>query len=244
MLSFFQIAGCDVTAGKIGEVISLDGEKDQKVSSSSVIPNDFFEDMESVWKGRIKTIHIDDVLTAVEQAAEALHLAVGEKYLMLGSMKAVWFKGKRFKPTVRAGGPGEEQIEQLEHALDSKGRKVGEEWFTTPKVEAALTRYHEANAKAKARVLELLRGLAAELQSNMNILVFTSTLLVIAKALFAHDQMVVVNQVYFGQFVLLHYLGYVDYVPAESALIPYFDSIMLHMKSYDSPADQKSSFQG
>lgn len=32
-------------------------------------------------------------------------------------------------------------------------------------------------------------------------------------------------------------------VPAESALIPYFDSIMLHMKSYDSPADQKSSFQ-
>lgn len=32
-------------------------------------------------------------------------------------------------------------------------------------------------------------------------------------------------------------------VPAESALIPYFDSIMLHMKSYDSPADHKSSFQ-
>lgn len=32
-------------------------------------------------------------------------------------------------------------------------------------------------------------------------------------------------------------------VPAESASIPYFDSIMLHMKSYDSPADKKSSFQ-
>lgn len=32
-------------------------------------------------------------------------------------------------------------------------------------------------------------------------------------------------------------------VPAESALIPHFDSIMLHMKSYDSPADGKSSFQ-
>ncbi|RVW12116.1 DNA mismatch repair protein MSH1, mitochondrial [Vitis vinifera] len=32
-------------------------------------------------------------------------------------------------------------------------------------------------------------------------------------------------------------------VPAESALIPHFDSIMLHMKSYDSPADRKSSFQ-
>lgn len=32
-------------------------------------------------------------------------------------------------------------------------------------------------------------------------------------------------------------------VPAESASIPHFDSIMLHMKSYDSPADGKSSFQ-
>lgn len=32
-------------------------------------------------------------------------------------------------------------------------------------------------------------------------------------------------------------------VPAESALIPHFDSVMLHMKSYDSPADGKSSFQ-
>ncbi|KAI3979059.1 hypothetical protein MKX01_016234, partial [Papaver californicum] len=32
-------------------------------------------------------------------------------------------------------------------------------------------------------------------------------------------------------------------VPAEFALIPHFDSIMLHMKSYDSPADGKSSFQ-
>lgn len=32
-------------------------------------------------------------------------------------------------------------------------------------------------------------------------------------------------------------------VPAESAVIPHFDSIMLHMKSYDSPVDGKSSFQ-
>lgn len=32
-------------------------------------------------------------------------------------------------------------------------------------------------------------------------------------------------------------------IPAESAIIPHFDAIMLHMKSYDSPADGKSSFQ-
>lgn len=32
-------------------------------------------------------------------------------------------------------------------------------------------------------------------------------------------------------------------IPAESAIIPHFDAVMLHMKSYDSPADGKSSFQ-
>lgn len=32
-------------------------------------------------------------------------------------------------------------------------------------------------------------------------------------------------------------------VPAEFASIPHFDSVMLHVKSYDSPADGKSSFQ-
>lgn len=77
MKSFFQVGGCESASGKIGEVISLDGEKDQRVSSCSIIPNEFFEDMESAWKGRIKTIHMDDVLTEVEKAAEALHLAVG-----------------------------------------------------------------------------------------------------------------------------------------------------------------------
>ncbi|KAI9095341.1 hypothetical protein K1719_026375 [Acacia pycnantha] len=43
-------------------------------------------------------------------------------------------------------------------------------------------------------------------------------------------------------------LKIVDLLPywfnvAEGALIPHFDSIMLHMKPFDSPADGKSSFQ-
>ncbi|MCI82904.1 DNA mismatch repair protein MSH1 mitochondrial-like, partial [Trifolium medium] len=42
-------------------------------------------------------------------------------------------------PDVWTGSPGEEHIKQLKHALDSKGRKVGVEWFTTAKVEAALS---------------------------------------------------------------------------------------------------------
>jgi len=54
--------------------------------------------------------------------------------------EAVWFKGKRFIPNIWTGTPGEEHIKKLKHALDSKGKKVGEEWFTTTKVEAALSR--------------------------------------------------------------------------------------------------------
>lgn len=53
-----------------------------------------------------------------------------------------------------------------------------------------LSRYHEAGAKAKTRVLELLRDLSSDLQAKINILVFASMLLVIAKALFAHVRLV------------------------------------------------------
>lgn len=47
-------------------------------------------------------------------------------------------------------------------------------------------RYHEASENANARVLELLRELSVKLQTKINVLVFASMLLVIAKALFAH----------------------------------------------------------
>ncbi|CAL5347515.1 unnamed protein product [Camellia sinensis] len=322
------VSECEWVSCRIGEMISLDGESDQKTSSYPIIPSDFFEDMESSFKGRVKRIHLEEAFAEVEKAAEALSLAVTEDFLPIISRikastapfggskgeilyarehEAVWFKGKRFTPSVWAGTPGEEQIKQLRHAVDSKGRKVGEEWFTTLKVEDALTRYHEAGAKAKARVLELLRALSAELQAKINILVFASMLLVIAKALFAHvsegrrrkwvfptlapfhrlkdiespdvaDGMkitglspywldvvqgsAVQNTVDMQSLFLLTgpngggkssllrsicaaaLLGICGLmVPAESALIPYFDSIMLHMKSYDSPADGKSSFQ-
>lgn len=47
-------------------------------------------------------------------------------------------------------------------------------------------RYHEAGAEARARVLELLRGLSTELQTKINVVVFASMILVIAKGLFCH----------------------------------------------------------
>ncbi|XP_051127886.1 DNA mismatch repair protein MSH1, mitochondrial isoform X2 [Andrographis paniculata] len=322
---------CKAASCRIGEIISLEGESDQMITSYSVIPNEFFEDMESCWKGRVKRFHLEQEFAEVDEAAIALSKAIEEDFLPiiyrirattspLGGPKgeilyareheAVWFKGKRFVPSVWAGTPGEEQIKNLRPAFDSKGKKVGDEWFTTVKVENALLRYHDAGDKARAKVIELLRGLSAELQTKINILVFASMLLVIAKALFSHvsegrrrkwvfptltefDRSeaghntrllrraegmeitglspywfdsaqggAVQNDVNMKALflltgpngggkssllrsicaaVLLAICGFM--VPAESAVIPHFDSIMLHMKSYDSPADGKSSFQ-
>ncbi|GER52219.1 DNA mismatch repair protein [Striga asiatica] len=319
---------CKFVSHRIGEIISLDGERDQRITTHTIIPNEFFDDMESSWKGRVKRIHLEEEFAEVDETAKALSVAIEEDFLpIIGRIKAmtsplggpkgeilysreheaVWFKGKRFAPSVWAGTPGEEQIKRLRPAFDSKGKKVGEEWFTTLKVEEALARYHEAGDKAKAKVLQLLRNLSAELQAKINILVFASTLLVIAKALFGHvsegrrrkwvfptltqchssedkgtlhksegmkitglspywfdssQGRAVKNDVDMKSLFLLtgpngggkssllrsicaaSLLGICGFmIPAETAVIPHFDSIMLHMKSYDSPADGKSSFQ-
>lgn len=61
-------------------MISLDGENDSKISSSSIVPSEFFEDMESAWKGRVKRIHIEEEFREAEVAAEALSLAVSLPY--------------------------------------------------------------------------------------------------------------------------------------------------------------------
>ncbi|KAJ0781299.1 putative DNA mismatch repair protein MutS [Helianthus annuus] len=316
---------CECVSRRISEIISTYGESNQKMSSHVNIPNEFFEEMESSWKGRVKRIHLIEAYEEVDKAAGALSLAVTEDFLPVVTRvrattasfggprgeiayarehKAIWFKGKRFTPAVWAGTLGEEQIKQLRPSVDARGRKVGEEWFTTVKVEDALTRYHEACANAKTMVLDLLRELSAELQAKVNVLVFASMLLVIAKALFAHvsegrrrkwvfptlidssgsqekgrthemqitglspywfdaaegsgvRNTIVMKSMFLltgpnggGKSSLLRSIcaaalfgicGFM--VPAESATIPQFDSIMLHMKSYDSPADGKSSFQ-
>nr|CAB3485065.1 unnamed protein product [Digitaria exilis] len=307
LLESKEMNECSFISQRIAGVISLGVESDQAITSFEYMPKEFFNDMESSWKGRVKRIHAEEEFANVDRAAEALSTAVIEDFMPIISRvksvmssnggskgeicyakehEAVWFKGKRFTPNVWANTPGEQQIKQLKPATDSKGRKVGEEWFTTVKVENALNRYHEACDNAKNKVLELLRGLSSELQAKINILVFCSTLLVIAKALFGHEGFLeesssemelvglfpywldvnqgnaILNDVHMHSLFVLTgpngggkssmlrsvcaaaLLGICGLmVPSASAVIPHFDSIMLHMKAYDSPADGKSSFQ-
>eukprot|EP01018_Ginkgo_biloba_P019430 Gb_16554 [translate_table: standard] len=324
------VSECMEIARAVGDIIFLEGEPDQAVSCSLVIPAEFFVDMESSWKGRVKRVHAENVFQEVERAAEALSAAVEADFLPIvlrvkaisaspgGCAKgeicyakeheSIWFKGKRFIPAVWGNTSGEEQIKHLIPATDAKGKKFGDEWHTTKKVEEALHRYREAVMCAKLKILEILRGLAVELQTKMNTIVFISVLSVIIKTLFAHvsegrrrkwvfptlkeinpnlsvresgnegNQLKIVGLIPYwlntsqasaientiemqslflltgpnggGKSSVLRSIGATSLlgicglmVPADTAVIPHFDSIMLHMASYDSPADGKSSFQ-
>lgn len=67
---------CKSVSHRIGEIISLDGENDKKITSFNDFPNEFFEDMESSWKGRVKRLHLEEEFAEVDEAAKALYNAV------------------------------------------------------------------------------------------------------------------------------------------------------------------------
>lgn len=73
---------CKSVSSRIGEIISLDGETDQKITSSTTIPKEFFEDMEFSWKGRVKRIHLEEEFAEVDEAAKALSIAVSLRGLL------------------------------------------------------------------------------------------------------------------------------------------------------------------
>ena len=82
-VAYFQLDECESVSSRIGELISLHGESDQNMSSYVNIPNEFFEEMESSWKGRVKRIHLREAYEEVDKAAEALSLAVSVLPLLL-----------------------------------------------------------------------------------------------------------------------------------------------------------------
>lgn len=68
---------CSFISQRIAEVISLGVESDQAITSFEYMPKEFFNDMETSWKGRVKRIHAEEEFANVDRAAEALSTAVG-----------------------------------------------------------------------------------------------------------------------------------------------------------------------
>ncbi|KAL2613188.1 hypothetical protein R1flu_024880 [Riccia fluitans] len=202
---------CSFLVERLGDVLAPTGDPENEVSKNEVIPDEFFQDMEVRWKGRVRRGHVEKAYAEVDQTAfrlaqivdadftpivkrtRALALPVGggaggarAEIVYSREHKGVFLKGRRFSPSVWGGTPGEEEIKRLKPAMDAKGKKLGDEWYTTRRVDEALSDYRCAVEVASDAVLECLKGLAQEIQSKMNAVVFVSSICTIAKTLFSH----------------------------------------------------------
>ncbi|KAI3776092.1 hypothetical protein L1987_45854 [Smallanthus sonchifolius] len=135
--------------------------------------------MESSWKGRVKRVHLIEAYEEVDKAAEALSLAVTEDFLpVVLRIRAT---------TASFGGPrGRNRMCSGAQSCLLQGKTFCTRCLcwdarrgTNQTVQAicGFKEYHEAGANAKTTVLELSRGLSAELQAKVNVLVFASMLL-------------------------------------------------------------------
>ncbi|KAL8479463.1 hypothetical protein ACS0TY_026381 [Phlomoides rotata] len=76
------VVECKLVSDRIGEIISLDGENDNKVTSYAEFSNKF-EEMEFSWKGCVKSIQLKKEFAKVDEAAEALYIVVSPFLLKL-----------------------------------------------------------------------------------------------------------------------------------------------------------------
>ncbi|XP_024540545.1 DNA mismatch repair protein MSH1, mitochondrial [Selaginella moellendorffii] len=203
------VTDCKQLVDRISSVISCTGDPEQLINSYEHVPDDFFIDFESSWKGRVQRKLSEDFYADVDRNAAELNSAiVGDFLPVLARAKslvrscygngngeicyvpdhqAVWFKGKGFMPLLWGSEtPGEEEIKRLIPALDSKGKKVGDDWHTTGRVESAVMSYREAATKANFAVVKALRCLSDDVRTYLNTIIFISMFCVIAKAFFAH----------------------------------------------------------
>ncbi|KAL3679877.1 hypothetical protein R1sor_022833 [Riccia sorocarpa] len=202
---------CSFLVDRLGDVLAPAGDPENDVSKNEIIPDEFFQDMEVRWKGRVRRGHVEKAYAEVDRTASrlgevvdtdftpiikrtrALALPVGggaggarAEIVYSREHKGVFLKGRRFSPSVWGGTPGEEEIKRLKPALDAKGKKLGDEWYTTRRVDDALNDYRYAVEVASNAVFECLKSLAQEIQCKMNAVVFISSMCTIAKTFFSH----------------------------------------------------------
>lgn len=71
-------------------------------------------------------------------------------------------------------------------AVDGKGKKIGDEWWSNEAVDAALDEYKVACSHAQNAVVEVLQELSRKLQSLLPAIVAASNFGIICKALELH----------------------------------------------------------
>ncbi|KAL8503878.1 hypothetical protein ACS0TY_022560 [Phlomoides rotata] len=76
------VVECKLVYDQIGEIISLDGENDNKVTSFAEFSNEF-ENMDFSWKGCVTSIHLKEEFVEVDEAAETLYIVVSPFLLKL-----------------------------------------------------------------------------------------------------------------------------------------------------------------
>lgn len=199
------VADCKMLTSKLGQMLASEGDLDQARSQGAGIPDDFFRDLEDTWRGRVRREHAEEVYREVDEAANELITAVNNDFCPIVSHtdgdngkglkievcysyedQAVWLQGKNLKSLAGSDGSVGAALKCLVPAVDAKGKKVGEEWWTTSRVESSLSKYRAAVENASVRVLEILRAIAEDLQPKTEVLIFVSTLSVIAKTLYMH----------------------------------------------------------
>ncbi|CAI7916091.1 unnamed protein product [Closterium sp. NIES-54] len=190
------------------------GDRGVAISGSEFqVMEDFFEEMEARWRGRVRYEHIQAECERVARAA-ARYNEVVKRDLMpfvnrsrsLSSRTSitaakkveiaayrdygVLLKGTRAKALVSAQDPSDPLhalVQQLvPAAVDSKGKKAGDGWYSTAAADEALSEYKDAVAAAHLAVVAALQKLSSELQPYLSSIVAVANFCIVARTLDAH----------------------------------------------------------
>ncbi|GJP63499.1 hypothetical protein CLOP_g20566 [Closterium sp. NIES-67] len=199
--------------GKGSEEEEGEGDRGKAVSESEYEDMaSFFEDMEGRWRGRVRYEHIKEECDRVARAAERYNEVVRRELMPFvnrsrnlswktskASSKSVeivafrdhgvLLKGRIAKKLASPDDPVDplhELSRLLEPAVDGKGKKMSDGWYSTPAVDEALIEYKEAVVAAHAAVVAALQQLSRDLQLYLRSIVAVANFGIVARTLDEH----------------------------------------------------------
>eukprot|EP00850_Spirogloea_muscicola_P007613 SM000039S14443 [mRNA] locus=s39:108821:115808:- [translate_table: standard] len=205
---------CQHIVAKVNDVLAVPEDPEQAVSMSEHIPDDFFMDHERSWKGKVMRKHAAEAFANVDEAAAALHNTVTADFLpvierlrslvgpalvtIAGRAEVCYHREQGFVLLKAKGlrrllgvstdhlSASRETFAQLIHPVDNKGKRMGDDWHTTPTIDGAVRRYHAAVEAAGEAVVGTLRHLTGDLQEKLNSIIALTAFSTICKTLFEH----------------------------------------------------------